>query len=202
MDTLETIYERRSIKLFDPSHSMPDEVYQKLIMAARQAPSSYNLQHTRLVDVRDQKIKEAISKAAYDQPQILSASVLFVITADTKAWTKNPHRCWHNAPQNVQDFILKSIPAFHKARPYIERDEAIRSGALTAMTIMLAAKSLGYDSCPMIGFEEAEVRRLIRLPDDHVVVMLLPIGKGVKPPLPKPGFIPMQEFLITDSFSN
>jgi nitroreductase len=128
--------------------------------------------------------------------------VLFVITADTKAWTKNPHRCWQNALQDVQDFILKSIPAFHKARPYIERGEAIRSGALTAMTIMLAAKSLGYDSCPMIGFEEAEVRKLVRLPDDHVVVMLLPIGKGVKLPLPKPGFIPMQEFLITDSFSN
>lgn len=200
MDVLETIYARRSIKLFDPTHSMPKEIYEKLIEAARQAPSSYNLQHTRLVHVKEQKIKEAISKAAYNQPQILSSCVFFVITADTKAWTKNPERCWQNAPQEVQDYILKSIPPFHKARPHIERDEAIRSGALTAMTLMLAAKGLGYDSCPMIGFEEPKVRELIRLPDDHVVVMLLPIGKGVKPPLPKPGFIPMEEFLYTDSF--
>lgn len=202
MDTLQSIYARRSIKLFDSSHTLPEDIYQKLIEAARQAPSSYNLQHTRLVDVRDQKTKEAISKAAYDQPQILSASLLFIVTADTKAWTKNPERCWQNAPQAVQDFILKSIPPFHKARPYIERDEAIRSGALTAMTLMLAAKGLGYDSCPMIGFEEPKVRELIRLPDDHVVVMLLPIGIGIKPPLSKPGFIPLKEFLHIDFFPN
>jgi nitroreductase len=57
---------------------MPKEIYEKLIEAARQAPSSYNLQHTRLVHVKEQKIKEAISKAAYNQPQILSSCVFFV----------------------------------------------------------------------------------------------------------------------------
>ena len=201
MDTIQAIYERRSIKLFDQGHVMPDETFEKLIMAARQAPSSYNLQHTRLVHITNDEIKKEISKAAYDQPQVLSSSVLFLIVGDTRAWEKNPARCWKNAPEQVQKFILDSIPTFHKAQPWIARDEAIRSGALTAMTLMLAAKSLGDDSCPMIGFNQEEVKKIVSLPMDFVPVMLLPIGKGIKPPNPKPGFIPMEEFLIKDRFT-
>ena len=200
MDVLKALYERRSIKEFNPLHKMSSEELSTLIDAARQAPSSYNLQHTKIVRITDPENRKKISAAAYNQPQVLSASELFVIAADTKAWQKKPERCWQNVPEKIRNFILKSIPDFHLQRPWVERDEAIRSGSLMAMAIMLAAKSMGYDSCPMIGFEQEPVKEVICLPDDHVLVMLLAIGKGVKPPYPKPGFIPMEEFLFLDHF--
>lgn len=200
MDVLKALYERRSIKEFDPMHKISSDDLSTLLDAARQAPSSYNLQHTKIVRIVDREMRKKISAAAYNQPQVLSASELFVLAADTKAWQKKPERCWQNVPEKIRNFILKSIPEFHQNRPWIERDEAIRSASLMAMAIMLAAKSMGYDSCPMIGFEQEPVKEAIQLPNDHVLVMLLAIGKGVKPPYPKPGFIPMEEFLFLDHF--
>ena len=45
---------------------------------------------------------------------------------------------------------------------------------------MLAAKAMGYDSCPMIGFDIDKVAELINLPEDHVMGPMVAIGKGTK----------------------
>jgi nitroreductase len=54
----------------------------------------------------------------------------------------------------------------------------MRSCGLLAMSLMLAAKEMGYESCPMDGFDYAAVGKLINLPADHVVTMFVVIGKG------------------------
>jgi nitroreductase len=54
----------------------------------------------------------------------------------------------------------------------------MRSCGLLAMSLMLAAKEMGYESCPMDGFDYAAVEKLINLPADHVVTMFVVIGKG------------------------
>jgi nitroreductase len=65
---------------------------------------------------------------------------------------------------------------------------------------MLAAKSMGYDSCPMDGFDFDAVGRLINLPEDHVIAMLLAIGKVAKEARPRGGQLPMSEVIIMDHF--
>ena len=202
MDTIAAIHERRSIKEFDQNHEIPANIFHKLIDAARQTPTSYNLQHTRLIVIEDKKLREEISRAAWNQPQILSSSLLFVIAADKKAWKKQPERFYTNASKERQDFILKAIPTSFKDNPLKERDEAVRSGSLMAMTIMLAAKSLGYDSCPMGGFDIQKVTDLVKLPKDHVLVMILAIGKGIKPLSQKSSsdYLPLNELLIKNHF--
>ena len=55
------------------------------------------------------------------------------------------------------------------------------------VALMLAATGMGYQSCPMIGFDIDEVAKLINLPDDHVMGPMVAIGKGTKEPWPKPG---------------
>jgi len=67
-------------------------------------------------------------------------------------------------------------------------------------TIMLAAKAMGYDSCPMIGFEHNAVAELINLPADHCIGPMIAIGKGTKDPWPKPGQLPLSEVVVTDRF--
>ncbi len=71
---------------------------------------------------------------------------------------------------------------------------------LTAQTIMLASKSMGYDSCPMIGFDPKEVGSLINLPKDHLICMMITIGKAVKEAQPRMGQLPLSEVVITDHF--
>lgn len=54
---------------------------------------------------------------------------------------------------------------------------AVKSAALAAENFMLALRAHGYDSCPMEGFDEHRVRRLLRLPADGSVVMVVGCGR-------------------------
>ena len=91
---------------------------------------------------------------------------------------------------------------YENAGEGVQRDEVMRSCGIAAQTLMLAAKSMGYDSCPMIGFDPEQVAKLIALPGDHVVGMLLVIGKALKPARPRGGQLPKDEVVITDRFSS
>ena len=55
-------------------------------------------------------------------------------------------------------------------------DEAIRSGSLAAMTLMLAAKGQGLVSTPMIGFDQSAVAKEFGLSGEEVPVMLITVG--------------------------
>ncbi len=65
---------------------------------------------------------------------------------------------------------------------------------------MLAAKAMGYDSCPMDGFDFDRVADLIALPDDHAIAMFVTIGKATQDALPRGGQLAMEEIVIGDRF--
>ena len=76
----------------------------------------------------------------------------------------------------------------------------MRSCGMAAQTIMLAAKSLGYDTCPMKGFDYEKVGNLINLPDDHVIVMMVVVGKAAKAASTRGGQLPLSEIMFENSF--
>lgn len=201
MDTFDAIYQRRAIKHFDPGHVMPEADVRKLFEAAMQAPTSFNIQQWRPVLVRDQALRAQIRAAANDQAQITEATLLIVLTADVKAWAKEPARYWRNAPPEVGKFLVDWMGPFYEGKEQLQRDEAMRSCGLFGQTLMLAAKAMDYDSCPMIGFDAEQVARLIHLPEDHVVGFIIVVGKGVKPAWPKPGQFPLESILVHDRFA-
>jgi len=201
MNTLDAINARRSVKHFDPNFVMPDEDVNTILDEAIQSPTSFNIQHWRFVVVRDKALRQEIRAAGNDQAQMTEASLLIVMTADVMAWKKNPERYWRNAPPEVAKFLVDWIAPFHEGREWLQRDEAMRSIGIAMQTIMLAAKDRGYDSCPMIGFDLEKVATLIRLPKDHVIGPMIAIGKGTKPPWPKPGQLPLDQVVIYDRFS-
>ena len=201
METQEAIRARRAIKHFDPDFEMPKADEKKLIELVRQSPTSFNLQNWRFVNVKDKDLRTQIREAAWDQAQVTEASLLFILCADVKAWDKAPERYWENAPKEAQDILVPMIRPFYDGKDWQQRDEAMRSVGIAAQTLMLSAKDMGYDSCPMIGFDSEAVGKLINLPEDHVVGMMLTIGKAVKPAWPKPGFLPDEEIVITDKFA-
>jgi nitroreductase len=131
---------------------------------------------------------------------VTDACLLIVLCADLKAWEKEPQRYWKNAPQPVQDFIVPAIDQYYRGREQVQRDEAMRSCGIAAGTLMLAAKSMGYDSCPMDGFDFDAVGKLLNLPQDHVVAMFVAIGKGIKEAWPRGGQLAKADVVITDRF--
>ena len=201
METFDAIYQRRAVKAFDPEHRLTPDEEKKLLEAAIQAPTSFNIQHWRFVVLRDPELRLKIRKElGNDQAQMTDASLLVLMTAYVQAWHKDPERYWRKAPPEVAKLLVDWMGPFHEGRDWLQRDEAQRSIGMAMQTLMLAAKSMGYDSCPMIGFDIDKVAELIKLPDDHVMGPMVAIGKGTKQPWPKPGQLSLDEVVVENGF--
>ena len=201
MNTIESIYGRRAVKHFDSDHRMTSEEERKLLEATIQAPTSFNIQHWRFVMLRDPALRRKIREThGNDQAQITDASLLVLFTADLKAWQKSPERYWVNAPSEIAELLVNWMGPFHEGREWLQRDEAQRSIGMAMQTMMLAALDMGYQTCPMIGFDIDRVAELVKIPDDHVMGPMVAVGKGTEDPWPKPGQLPLEELVFDNSF--
>ncbi len=200
MELFEAIAQRRSVKHYDPAASMPNSDFEQIMNAVLLSPTSYNIQHWRFVRIQDQVLRSKIQQAAWDQPQIADAAELVIICADTNAWQDRPERYWADADEATRNVLLPMMQDFYQGKPQLQRDEALRSSGIAAQTLMLAAKSLGYDSNPMIGFEADEVAKLINLPEGHLIAMLVVVGKADKAARPRGGQLPLEEVLLENQF--
>jgi nitroreductase len=200
MNVSQAIQERRSIKAYDPSHRMTEAEIQQLLSLAMLSPTAFNIQHWRFVVVTDPVLRHQIRAVSWNQAQVTDASLLIILTADLKAWEKDPARYWVNAPQQVSDYLVKAIHDYYTDHPQAERDEGMRSCGMAAMALMLAAKEMGYDTCPMDGFDFDAVSKLINLPADHVPVMFVVVGKALEEAKPRGGQLPMNEVVIYNTF--
>lgn len=201
MNVLEAIRQRRAVKHYDLEHKMTAEEEKKLFEHVILSPTAFNIQNWRFVVVKDPELRKEIRKVAWDQAQVTDASLLIVLCASLKSWSQDPNRYWKNAPQEVQDFLVPAIVDYYDGKPQVQRDEAMRSCGIAAMSIMLAAQEMGYQSCPMDGFDFEAVGKLINLPEDHVVTMFVAVGKGTKEAWPKPGQLPLEDVVIENKFS-
>lgn len=200
MNTFDAIHSRRAIKHYDPAHRMTEDEVKTLLTAALQAPTAFNIQHWRFVLVSDPDVRRQIRAVAWDQAQVTDASLLIVLCADKDAWKKDAARYWKDAPQPVQDFLVPAIGQYYNGREQVQRDECMRSCGMAGMTIMLAAKAMGYDSCPMDGFDFDAVAKIINLPEDHLISFMIAVGKGTQPAWPKPGQLAHDEVIVQNRF--
>ncbi len=201
MNLIETITERRSIKHYDPREVMTDREFSLLMETTLLSPTSYNIQHWRFVRVQDHALRQDIQQAAWDQAQVSEASELIILCGDINAWRDRPERYWADADESTRNMLLPMIDSFYAGKEQLQRDEAIRSCSIAAQTLMLTAKSMGYDSNPMIGFDNDEVARLINLPQGHLIAMMIVVGKAARPARPRGGQLPIDEVVIKNTFS-
>ncbi|MGZ8270652.1 MAG: nitroreductase family protein [Methylophilus sp.] len=200
MNVTEAIIERRSIKAYDPHHKMTEQEIAKLMSLAMLSPTAFNIQNWRFVIVTDPVLRQQIRAVSWNQAQVEEASLLIVLTADLNAWAKEPARYWVNAPKPVQDYLVPAIGNYYQGNEQIQRDEGMRSCGMAAMTLMLAAKEMGYDTCPMDGFDFDAVGKLLNLPEDHIPVMFVVVGKALAPARPRGGQLNMDEVVIYNKF--
>ncbi len=201
MNTEEAIRARRAVKEYDANHTMSPEEIEKLLSLAILSPTAFNIQNWRFLVVDDPALRKQIREVAWDQAQVTDSSLFIVLCADLKAWEKQPRRYWINAPEEVQEFMIPAIDEYYRGKDQVQRDEAMRSCGIVAQTLMLAAQSMGYDSCPMDGFDFEKVAELINLPGDHVIAMFVAIGKGTKEPWPRPGQLDLDKVVAKNRFA-
>ena len=200
MDTFAAIEKRRSVKHYDPAYQMSEEEVTRLFENVLLSPTSFNIQNWRFVVVDDPETKQKLRAAAWDQAQVTDASIVVLLCGDLKSWAREPGRYWINAPEEVQKMVVPMIGQFYEGKEQLQRDEAMRSCGIAGQTLMLSAKAMGFDSCPMIGFDPEQVAQIIQLPEDHVLGFMITVGKAIQPARPRGGQLPLNEVLFQNHF--
>ena len=200
MDVFEAIETRRAIKKFDSTYKMSQIDVKKLMEHVILAPTSYNQQNWRFVISTDQDVKEKISIAARGQAQPKDGSLVVVLCGNMDAWKTEPLQYWKNYPSEKQETVKAALERKYDGNPQNLRDEAVRSCGMAAQTIMLAAKQMGLDSCPMVGFEYDELANVINSPENHMIVMMVVVGKRAQDASQRGGQLALDDVVFENSF--
>jgi nitroreductase len=199
MDLEQAIRSRRSMKSFVDA-PLDDATLKRLFELVRLSPSSFNLQHARFVVVRGKEKRAALRAAAYGQKHVEECGAVVVVAGKLHA-----HEDVERVQQHVPDLALraklvKTITGYYKDHPQFQRDEAVRSGSLASMTLLLAAQAMGLASCAMIGFDPKKVAGIVGLPEGFLPVLLIVLGKpGPVEPFPT-SRLPLAETVKLETF--
>lgn len=175
------IESRVSINHFQLDRSLADETITSLVRLATKAPSAYNMQNWRFIAVRSDAAKMRLKAAAFEQQKIADASVTFIVCGTLAAYKQlgaalEPSVDAGIMEQHEADGWVAQASATHESNTTLQRDEAIRSASLAAMTLMLAAEEMGLGSCPMSGFDAEKVAQAFELSHSELPVMIVAVG--------------------------
>ncbi|MCK1784216.1 nitroreductase family protein [Pseudomonas sp. TNT11] len=177
----EVIKSRISANSYDTARQLTDAQIAELIDLATHAPSAFNLQNWRFVAVRSTEGKARLLPLAFGQQKVVDAAVTFIVCGTLNPQATLPASLKPTLDagiidQAIYDMWLGAAQGMYAQNPQLQRDEAIRSGSLAAMTLMLAAKGQGLVSTPMIGFDQSAVAQAFGLSDTEIPVMLVTVG--------------------------
>ena len=177
----EVIKSRISANSYDTARQLTDAQIAELIDLATHAPSAFNLQNWRFVAVRSTEAKARLLPLAFGQQKVVDAAVTFIVCGTLNPQATLPASLKPTLDagiidQAIYDMWVGAAQGMYAQNPQLQRDEAIRSGSLAAMTLMLAAKGQGLVSTPMIGFDQSAVAQAFGLSDTEIPVMLVTVG--------------------------
>ena len=176
MDYEKIVQERYATKLFD-GRKLPDSKVDKLLDMIRYAPSSFNIQPWTVKIVTDPKLKEKLTPASMNQKQIESCSHLLVFCAnkDIAGNIDKLEKLMKKAGANTG--YIDIMKGYDKSLSDEQKlSWAQRQTYLALGNALNGAKSLGFDSCPMEGFDAQAYAKILNLPSNLVPTALCPIG--------------------------
>ncbi len=200
MDIDALIEQRYSANHFDATRHVDDVTLTELLRLATLAPSAFNAQNRRFVVASSVKAKERLLRHANGQDKVVHAAATVVVVGRlaphaTLAAALQPSVDAGVIDADLQATLVHYADAMYRDQPQNQRDEAIRSASLSAMTLMLAAQGAGLVSCPMIGFDAAGVHREFGLGNDEIPVMLVAIGHAAAGNWPQKPRLPLADVL-------
>lgn len=178
---IECLLGRSAAKYYDPTATLSDDQIRELVRIGTSAPTSFHLQNWRFIAVRTPEAKARLRPLAWDQPAITDAAVTFIVIGKLADASTIPARLAPVVEAGIMEAHL--VPEWelnarrlYDNQPERDRDEAMRTATFGTAAIIYAARSLGWGSTPMIGFDAEPVRREFGLAEDEIPVMLLTVG--------------------------
>lgn len=186
-DLFTLLKERHSVRHYDPDFVIADEELKEILELAAKAPSSSNSQSWRFAVITDPELKKQLKPVSNNQQQVESASAVIIILGDLKMYEKLED-IYGSAvdagfmPQEIKDNYVPNAYKMYASLPQERMLEIINfDGGLVAMQIMLIAKSKGYDTVPMGGYDRKGLKELLNIPEHLHPLLVLPIGKAAAP---------------------
>lgn len=179
---IKTLIETRiSANFYDTQRPLSDEIITALVDQATRAPSAYNFQNWKFIAVRSEAAKLRLKDVAYGQQKVVDAPVTFIICGTLKAYEQlgdalKPSVTANILDQAFADSWVAVAKKAHEDNPELQRDEAMRSASLAAMTMMLAAEGMGLATGSMSGFDPHALTQAFNLAPTEIPVMLITVG--------------------------
>ena len=187
MEFFELAHARHSVRIYQPGLEISDRELRQIFDAVILSPSSFNIQHWKFVVVRDQERKTALRGLSFGQAQVEQSAAVILVCGSLDAYT-DAARIYGAADLTAREKYLPMIEGSYAGQAALQREEAVRSGSLAAMSLMYAAKAAGWDSGPMIGFDAKKVGAMLHLDDNTVPIMMIVIGKALDDVQPERGY--------------
>ena len=192
MEFKEIVMQRYATKKFD-GRKIPDGKIGELIELIRFAPSALNLQPWKIKIISDQKTKDELRQAAFGQEQVGTCSHLLVFYAniDTEGLVGKIDQGMKKA--GVPDEMRNTVVGLARNMTSGMTPEAKTAWAQCQVFLALGnavngAKSLGFDSCPMTGFDPRLCEKTLGSQPNLVPVAMCPVGYAADAPMPKMRF--------------
>ena len=189
MEFKEIVMKRYATKKFD-GKKIEQKKIDELLEIIRYSASSLNLQPWKIKVISDPKILEKLAPAAYNQAQITTCSHLLVFCAEKdlvgrrnameKALIKNG-----GTKEGLKGYMDMIDGSINNMNPDQKLSWAQRQMFLAVGNAINGAKALGFDSCPMEGYNPQEFSKLLKLPENLVPTALVTIGYAADTPRPK-----------------
>ena len=185
MHSVEIFKTRRSVNFFDSNALISDAVLDELLELAAQAPSSFNLQPWNVIQVTNQKEKEALKDLAWGQEKVVEAPVVFIGLADKDGWQEGHttvEKNWQemlragSMQEEQRGWFLNAAKSLYGVDEQASLAFAAKNTGFFAMSLMYAATSLGLDSHPMDGFDRYGVAGAFNIPNNYWIPLLLCVG--------------------------
>ena len=168
MELKDIIEKRTSVLEFDPTFTVNKEDIDKIIELNRLAPSTYNIQHTHYFVIIDKDKKEAFKELVCPQNKVVDAAAVIVFMGRKNAYL--------GMKEKVSERRFRLMEEYYYDED-IKKEDIIRNVSLSAMQFMLVAKDMGYDTCPMTGFDFDASKEFFNVDDDYEPVIMLTLGK-------------------------
>jgi Nitroreductase len=169
---------RYACKRFDPSRLVPPALVDYLIECARLSPSSFGLEHTRVIAVTGEKARGALAEASGGQDPVATAPLILAFIA--------PRAAAYEPDSGLVRSRTERFPGGHEVfkadyegyYEFLKREGRLESWArsqayIAATNAMTGGAAAGLDSCAIEGFSEPEALRALDLDESQWLLSLL-----------------------------
>ena len=192
MEFRDIVMQRYATKKFD-GRRIPEGKIKELIELIRFAPSAVNLQPWKVRIVSDQKIKDELRQAAFGQEQVSTCSHLLVFYAniDTDGLVGKLDQGMKKGgvPDEMRNMVVGLAKNMTSGMTPAARLAWAQCQVFLALgNAVNGAKSLGFDSCPMTGFDPGQCDKILGTQPNLVLTVMCPVGYAADAPMPKMRF--------------